>query len=277
MRDAPEACPVCAAVAWVRIGGAVLCERCGHAAGVVREVAGGVQMRLGGIEDDVEDSVGISISVAEFEAGTRSLRVRRGGVRAQAGGGALLGCGFPSYAAPGLAESAAGRYDGTGEVVVHHDPPDDFDDAELLVSTIPRGEQRIQEPRLMLASMLDDDFHDDDDRSPGGALVAFAHREREAGRSAARAEPAERDFVIDGRAEPFVFLGARDAWVATREHGDVSVMVSARGVAPGDVTLEPLADLATRRPGRSATSSARRSTSAATRPVNSSAAPRSSA
>ena len=28
----------------------------------------------------------------------------------------------------------------------------------------------------------------------------------------------------------------------TREHGDVSVMVSARGIAPGDVTLEPLAD-----------------------------------
>src|SRR5690242_9265660 len=32
--DAPEPCPVCGAVAWVHVNDWVLCERCGHRAGV---------------------------------------------------------------------------------------------------------------------------------------------------------------------------------------------------------------------------------------------------
>ena len=123
VRDAPEACPVCAAVAWVRIGGAVLCERCGHVAGIVHEVEGGVQMRIGGVVDDVEDSVGIALTVTEFDADDAEDFKFDAEEYLREQAEALSALPFPVYAAPGLAESAAGRYDGTGEVFVHHDRP----------------------------------------------------------------------------------------------------------------------------------------------------------
>lgn len=257
VRDAPEACPVCGHVAWVRIGSAVLCERCGHAAGSVDEADGGEQITFG-VADEVEESVGQAFSAVEF--GAEDEVVSGEGFEFDAGDferrqaailAALL---FPVYAAAGHASSAAGRYDGKGEVFVHHDIPaevrdfDDDDIPQLSVSTIPSGEARIQGPRPALSSMLDDGFYYVD-RSPAGLLVAFAHRERQARRRVASAEPVERRITIDGRAEPFSFLAVDDAWVATREHAGVDVMVCARGIAPDDVTLEPLADPANAKAG----------------------------
>jgi hypothetical protein len=194
VRDAPEACPVCAAVAWVMVGNAVVCERCGHVAGTAsRESVGGgtrIAFQVGGFGAGAEDDEDEEVPDAErFTFDAQAF------LRKQTE--ALAAVPFPVYAVAGRAASAGGRYD--------------------------------------------DDFHDDN-RSPGGMLVAFAHRERSARRRVARAEPIERALVIDGRAEPFVFLGVDDAWVATREHGDVDVMVSARAIDPDGVALEPLAD-----------------------------------
>ena len=89
--------------------------------------------------------------------------------------------------------------------------------------------------------MLDADFQYHD-RSPGGMLVGLAHHERMVRRRVARAEPVERELMINGRREPFVFLGVDTAWVATRQQGGVEVMVSACAIVPDDVRLEPLAN-----------------------------------
>ncbi len=232
VQDAPEPCPVCAAVAWAMVASTVLCERCGHVAGHAYDGSGGtIMIQEGGGGDEVARSA--------FDAREYLRRQKE----------ALAAVPFPVYAVPGRAASAAGRYGGTGEVRVAHDPPvEDDRDSRLSVATGVRGEARLQEPRDALVSLLEEDF-DDRDRSLSGALVGLTHRERSARRRVARAEPVARALVIDGQPEPFEFVGIGDAWVATRDHGDVQVMVSARAIDPADVALEPLVDPANAQAG----------------------------
>ena len=245
VQDAPEPCPVCGAVAWLMIGDAVSCERCGHGAGsvVVEAVAGGQQIsfhvaRLDASDEDDEDEFdeGEADESKEFVFDAEAYHRGQGEV--------LASLSFPVYAVSGYPASAGGRFGGIGEVFVHQDPSADDDDvsARLSVSTVPTGEPRIQTPREALIALLDDGAWHDRERSPGGMLVAIAHLERSARRRVANAKPVKRRIVIDGRPEPFVFLGVDDAWVATREHHGVDVTVSARAVDPDGVSLEPLLD-----------------------------------
>jgi uncharacterized protein DUF1963 len=250
--DAVEACPVCDALAWVQIADAVMCERCGYGLGRVQETShgssmslgmgGGIAFRVAGPDDEVEESGG----GFAFDAG-EYLR------RQQA---ALAAVDFPVYAASGCAASAHGRYDGAGEILVAHDLSDDSDDDNgypdeeedrddgfklLTVSTVPVGEARTQQPREALASMphVGAPY---DSRSAAARLVAFGARERALRREVALAVPVERELVIDGSPQTFTFLSAGKAWVGTRRHGPVDILVAASGLAPEDVELEPLAD-----------------------------------
>ena len=241
--DAAEACPVCGAVAWVQIADAVLCERCGHGVGYAEETANGSSMQLGmsggidlvlsvGSEDDADEvDAGFVFDAHEF------LRQQHA---------ALEAAEFPVYAATGCASSAHSFPGVAGEILVEHDPlePDGGDDSglrELTVSTAPSGATRLRSPREALWAMLDVDAPDDR-RSIAAKLVAFDAMERATRREVAFTEPVERSLVIDGRPETFAFLVVRNAWVATRRHGSVDILVAAAGLDPAEVELEPLAD-----------------------------------
>jgi hypothetical protein len=242
--DAVEACPVCGAVAWLQIADAVLCERCGHGVGYAEETAHGSSMQLGmgsGIEvavlvgsehDDEEVDAAFAFDAQEY------LRQQQA---------ALEAAKFPVYAAKGRATSAHGFHGVTGEILVAHDAleADDHEDdgglLDLTVSTVPSGGPRTHSPREALRSMLDVDTPDEG-RSIAARLVAFAAAERAMRSQVARAEPVERSLVIDGRPETFAFLVVGNAWVATRRHGSVDILVAAAGLDQADVELEPLAD-----------------------------------
>lgn len=250
IRDAPEPCPACGAVAWVKIGAVVACERCGHVVGTVFHVEhehgsqtsyhfGPVtpEAGSGGEEVDAEpfefEAEAFEFDVEAFERGRAD---------------ALAAVSFPVYAVPGRARSANAR-DALGTVVVDHDVRDESGrrgGRELYVVSGPRGVD-ADDPRDELLWMLDEE--PDDSRSPAARLIASAQFQRDAQRLVAGAEPVERALLIDGRSEPFTVLAARDAWVATREHGDAYVRVCAEGFPLQEITLEPLADVANPRAG----------------------------
>lgn len=252
--DAPEPCPACAAVAWVKVGAVVVCERCGHVVGSAFEEASEhghqTSFHYGPPSEDEPVELVLTIDGGEHEFDFEAYERERVA--------ALAAVPFPVYAVPGCARSA--HRHPRGEVVVGHRAPGKG--RELSVTTGPRGAERDEDPRDALHLLLDDEPHEHG-RSLGARLIASAHLQRQTRRSAMRAEPVERALVIDGQPEPFTVIVAEDAWVATREHGDLQLLVSARGFPPNDITLEPLADLANAEAGtvgdaRRATERARR-------------------
>jgi hypothetical protein len=106
---------------------------------------------------------------------------------------------------------------------------------------MPSGEKRTQQPRVVLRSMLHVGAPFDG-RSAAARLVSFGAHERATRRQVALAEPVERDLVIDGQPRTFAFLAVAKAWVATRRHGELDILVGASGLNPEDLELEPLAD-----------------------------------
>jgi hypothetical protein len=227
VEDAPEACPVCKAVAWVQIGDWVACERCGHRAGIAIEHEHGVFFRFGEFEgaDEPDD-----LSLDFDERWEQQLAEH------------LAAIDHPVYAVPGHVVSVGPQT--KTEMFAQHEYDDSDGDVtpELWVVTAPLGAPRSQSPRDDLTSFLEPsgDWHY---RSLGGQLVGYADEHRQARCLATRAEAVTRDLTIDGRPQPFELIAVGDAWIATREHNDVHIQVSAMHVDPDAITLEPIEDL----------------------------------
>jgi hypothetical protein len=76
--------------------------------------------------------------------------------------------------------------------------------------------------------------------------LAMSARESRRRRIAAahHASVDETRIQIDGTPEPFLTVGALDAlWVAVRRHHDLTIMITARGIAPRLLVIEPIANL----------------------------------
>jgi hypothetical protein len=227
VEDAPEACPVCNAVAWLQIGDWVACVRCGHRAGIAIEREHGVYFRVGEFED-ADEPEGLSL---DFDERWEQQLAEH-----------LAAIDHPVYAVPGHLVSVGPET--KTEMFAQHEYDGSYGDdtSELWVVTAPLGASRSESPRDDLTSFVEPsgDWHY---RSLGGQLVGYAHGHRQARRLATRAEVLTRDLAIDGQPQPFELIAVGDAWVATREHNDVHIKVSAVHVDPDAITLEPIEDL----------------------------------
>jgi hypothetical protein len=230
-------------VAWVQVNDWVLCERCGHRAGVAIRFGPGpplppnhgavtqTLLRLGEFESDTLDDPWL-----RFDENWRDQLAEH-----------LAGIAFPVYGMPGQVVST--RPQTKYDITVSHeefsydiaadDHAFDASDAlepELTVITTPLDAPRVFAPFDSLVGMVarpDEQQH----RSLGALLVAEAHHHR---RCVAQAEARVQQLTIDGRPEPFELLALGDAWVASRDHDDVYVQVHGFRTDPRTVALEPV-------------------------------------
>ena len=229
--DAPEPCPVCVAVAWVQVDHWVVCERCGHRAGIAVEHEDGWSFRAGEFEDDEAEDLWL-----RFDDDWRQQLAEH-----------LAVIDFPVYAVPGHVVSVGPqtKYD----MFAQHEYPAAGEDVDphLSVITAPLSAPLLDAPCDDLTTLIELSG-DWQDRSLGGQLIAYVEDHRAARRLATEAEAVVRELVIDGRPEPFELIAVGEAWVATREHGETRVIVSARHVDPDELTLEPIVDVTAEEP-----------------------------
>jgi hypothetical protein len=167
----------------------------------------------------------------------------------------LMAVTFPVYAAEGW----SARINGSGShgddltsLVIAH--------AETLPDSI-----FVQRPRIAVTTSIDPYQPGElavarDAFAPG--VEAYANRQPTDGLSdaaltlwfrAARrrsvagsyeAPVSETEITIDGAREPFLTVGAPNAyWVAVRRHHDLTITIAAREIDPASLIIEPIADL----------------------------------
>ena len=160
---------------------------------------------------------------------------------------------FPIYATEGLSASIAGHggpSSGVGEV--HRV-------TQISVSQ-PAG-ARGPEPRLIVATALNDGFEDSEralarrelegwlheempppsvERSEAGRAIAWNSVARERRKLVARALVGERSLLLDGRPESFAFLEVGERWVAVRQLAAWTITVSANEIKPESLSLKPV-------------------------------------
>lgn len=217
--DAPEPCPACAGTGWDHVRphdaagrgtrASVVCRECGH-----------------------EEAIGTALATsAPLEPRTAPRpRLPRG----------LDG--LAVYAAAGLPSRLAG-WVGDGRRVqaisLDHGPG-----PALTVETRHEFDERTRD-QVVVCQALGDALRADEpwpQRSPAGLAVWLRTRDRALRQIAARAPLVTRLLLVDGRPEPFLVASAGQAWAAVRRHGDLLIVLTASGVRPEDVVLEPLAD-----------------------------------
>lgn len=186
--DAPEPCPICAAVAWVVTETHVRCGQCGFALGQLWSAAAEY------------GSVGVSISIASPALEPLIVDAEQ---RTQPA--------FPVYGIVGHRPQANSPAEHARSVQVTHD-----------VHAAPTVHSACELPphhtdlRALLAEMLEtDEFYDD--RSEAGQMIGLAHDAREARRRALRAPEQEREFRVNGVPVPFKFLAADRLWLASAD------------------------------------------------------------
>jgi hypothetical protein len=75
----------------------------------------------------------------------------------------------------------------------------------------------------------------------------LAARDRESRAKVLAATRSEQLITIDGTAQPFLTLTAPTGhWVAVRRHEDLMITIAARDLDPTTLTIDPIADPATR-------------------------------
>jgi hypothetical protein len=216
--DADVPCPACGAVSWVQIGIGVHCERCGLAigprAGFGYWIAPPPRTRQ---RVHYEPDVLARVQGERFDA--------------------LAGAPFPIYGVAGRVAEVVGETHGHGGLTTVTVGYADGRCRLQVDSGISEHWGARDHLRGLLAAAIGIVNQDDCARSEAASRVHHAHAWRTAQRRAARAEFEQRDFVIDGRPEPFSFLAAGEDWAAVRDHYGFWAQMLGRGVDPATVTL----------------------------------------
>ncbi len=220
VEDADECCPVCDAVAWVQITtdetGIVNCEACGFGVGGI------------GIQAPGRQECGASARRGARRA-QRAVETQLRDVVAQVG--------WPVYVADGRTAALSKTREDAGRVIaveIRHATGR----GELICVSAPDVDPR--RPIQSLSSRLErfathQDAHRG--RSHAAILIGIADIARGIRRQAARAQPREQRFDIEGVAEPFEYLAIDRMWGAQREHDGIEIVLLARDVDPASVRL----------------------------------------
>jgi hypothetical protein len=214
--DASEPCPACAGTGWdhvrprdVEAPGSVVCRDCGH-----------------------EEAVGSALAAPRSAPPAQPVRQRPS-----------VDVDFPVYAAAGFEPRLGGWVADTRRV--HTVSLEHGDGPALAVETRADSDELMPEA-IVVRHALEDALRDDEvwpERSPAGLTIWVRTRDRSRRRTAARAPLVTRTLLIDGTPAEFVFASAGQAWAAAYRHGELMLVVSARGVRPEDVALEAFAEL----------------------------------
>jgi hypothetical protein len=256
--DAQEPCPACGRTDWEEctpteswrgtrggphgeqvISPINVCRSCGH------EEDGGQVVHMSSPDNGDEDEA----ARAERQARVRAEWRKR---RWHSDVATLRAVSFPIYAAeswPAQITGSGSSNDQLTELTIAHHEHDNADFGETPKITVTTSTRPLFEPESVVArAKLEHLAAPKLPAQPEGlsdaARLISSHAERRRRRAATHAAiETEQPLNIDGVPELFVMLGdAHGAWVAIRQHDDLTITVAARQVKPMDLVIEPVPD-----------------------------------
>jgi hypothetical protein len=248
--DADSPCAGCGAAQWQRIRwthrweaenldevlDALRCVRCGHTV-----EAGAVVSSEAVIERTCEPGDG---GASEPPPDWLSTHGRNAA-------SALAGAAFPIYGLErwdGPRSSGGWSSDGTGVTAVSLRHGESGRRPHVEVETMCGGEEWLSDRELCHRALAQELSEAPDDPQPpfGGSPAAislwFARRERDQSERAARAAERTERIPVDGEPRSFHLLAEGDRWAAAGRLERGAIVLSAQGVAPGDVALVRIED-----------------------------------
>lgn len=262
--DADEPCPACGAVDYEeyvptedwRGGGVepdgtitpspvVVCRVCGQ------EEPEGTFYAATAASDEPEDESGRQ---ARLDRARAEMRVQRWYSNALT----LRAVTFPIYAAEGWVAQIGGsgsQGDHLTELTIcHYDTPDadpyagDLPRLEITTSSDDFGDEAWHARHALENWIRNDGTQAQWPAASHAALTLWlAARDRATRAQVLAASRSEQPIILEGAAEPFLLLTASHGpWVAVRRHEDLTITIAARDLKPQTITIEPIADPATR-------------------------------